>query len=45
MIDLDGNPRTYVYDNKIKGYDKKALWSARLTPDQDRIEDPCDMTG
>lgn len=45
MIDRDGNPRTYTYDPKIKGYDKKALWSARVSPDQERLEDPCVMTG
>lgn len=42
MVDKDANPLTYFMgDAKIKGYDKKALWSARLSPDQDRLEDPC----
>lgn len=45
IIDKDNNTRTYfIADGKIKGYDKKALWSARATPDQERLEDPCPMS-
>lgn len=46
MIDKEADPLTYfISEGKIKGYDKKALWSARLTPDQDRLEDPCVEAG
>lgn len=45
MVNRDANPRTYVQSSGVKGYDKKALWSARVAPTQDRLEDPCDMTG
>lgn len=41
LVDEDSNPGTYFVNKKVKGFDKKKLWSQRLSPDQERLEDEC----